>query len=259
MANPAPPSMPFATPPPAPKKGSSGLAIAGGGCLVVIVILVLLVGFGLYKLKGFLTDFQKNPAKVTAMLVVKANPDLEIVNTNDATGEVTIHNKKTNETITTNFEELSKGKLTVKNAKGETTSYDASQADKKGVVVKSSDGSETVIGGSQVTKQLPAWVPLYDALKEQAGGVRTVTTEGVKGLYAGDTPDDFAKVKQFYLDKLNGSGFKVDEVNLPGAATTGRNTSIFTGKKDDKYVVSVTLTTDNGETVVNVHYEGPKE
>src|SRR5690606_13549317 len=88
------------TPPEPPaiqeKKGIPPLGWVGIGCgtLVVIAVLVisLLIGW-CKKTVGDFSDFQKNPEKAAAELMVRMNPDVEKVSENDATGEMTIRTK----------------------------------------------------------------------------------------------------------------------------------------------------------------------
>ncbi|MDZ4289382.1 MAG: hypothetical protein U0984_15570, partial [Prosthecobacter sp.] len=147
-----------------PKKGLSGLAIAGIGCGGLFLLACL--GGGVLamracsKVKEMAGDFQKNPAKAAATLMVKANPELELVSTNDAKGEITIKNKKTGEVTTMSFDEMSQGKFTVKDAKGNETTIDGSAVGQGRMTIKGPDG-ETVIGGSASETAPPAWIPTY--------------------------------------------------------------------------------------------------
>ncbi len=244
-----------------PKKGISGLAIAGIGCGG----LLLLAGIGVFALlmrgcsmaKEFAGDFQKNPAKATAVMLVKANPDLDLVKTDDATGEITVRDKKTGEVTSMSFDDLSKGKLTFKNAKGEEVSIDASQANgKAGLVIKGPEG-ETVIGGGSEATTPPAWVPLYPGVKsEEGGGFRAEKNGKISGSFIGTTADPSAKVKEFYDAKLKEAGFttEVSTMNM-----NGTDSAIVAGKKEaDKSTVNVMINTEKGKTAVVLSYEGAK-
>ncbi len=116
------------TPPPVgqppAKKGLSGLAIAGIGCgIIILVAIIAIFGLGMWgisKVKEVAgDDWQKNPVKAGMMIALKMNPNIEIVSTDDAKGEVTIKDKKSGETITMSYEDAAKGKIQIKNSKGE--------------------------------------------------------------------------------------------------------------------------------------------
>ena len=55
-----------------------------------------------------------------------ANPDLEVVSSDDESGTVTIRNKKTGEEITMNAADIKNGRLRFKNEKGEEVTFEGS-------------------------------------------------------------------------------------------------------------------------------------
>jgi hypothetical protein len=87
--------------PQAPKKGLSPLAWVGIGCAVLFVLglLVLggIVGVGGYFAKKAAAKFEKNPTMAAAEMVVRLNPDLELVSSDEKTNTLTIKDKKTGE------------------------------------------------------------------------------------------------------------------------------------------------------------------
>ena len=249
------------TPPndPNQKKGLSGLAMAGIGCGGLLLIAMLGVGLlvmrGCQKAKEIAGDFQKNPAKTAAMFALKANPDLEVVGSDDAKGEITVKDKKSGEVTTLSFNDISQGKFTMKNGKGEEMSIDASGAKEGKVVMKGPDG-QTVIGDSAATPA-PSWVPAYPGLQSQPGGMRIEKGGELKGLAVAQTTDAVAKVKEFYDVQLKGAGFQT-EVNTTSIG--GTETATVNAKKDDgKQTVNIVISVEGGKTNVMVSYEGPKQ
>ena len=81
------------------KKGLPVWAWVGIGCgalVVVVLIVVTVAGFLVAnKVKDVAADFEKNPAMATARMIVKLNPDLEEVSTDDEEGTITVRNTKT--------------------------------------------------------------------------------------------------------------------------------------------------------------------
>ena len=91
------------------KKGLPVWAWIGIGCgaLSILVLVVLMVGgfFVARKVQDVAADFEENPAMATARMIVKLNPELEEVATDEEAGTITVRNRKTGEVITVNFEE----------------------------------------------------------------------------------------------------------------------------------------------------------
>lgn len=250
----------MSNPPPVPqKKGLSGLAVVGIGCLGLIVIAFLgggiLVAKYLPKLKEVAGDFEKDPAKAATLLALKMNPDVEILSTDDAKREVTFKTKADGKTTTVSFDEFEKGKITVKNDKGEEYSFDATKAQTDGVVIKSPDG-QTVMGGSAAATAPPAWVPKYPGLVVQDGGLRTERPDGtVSGVTAGKIGAALAQVREHYETELKKAGFEVTH----NATEDGKAGTLTATKDAGKTTVSVTLSSESeGETQVALTYEGPK-
>ncbi len=253
--NEAPPPMP------APKKGLSGLAIAGIGCggltLLGLLVMVLLGMKACNKLKDVAGDFNANPVKAAAMMVLKLNPEVDIVKTDDAKGEITVRNKKSGEEVTLSFEEAADGKFSMKNAKGEVVSIDGSDATGKGGIVMKGPDGEVVIGGTNAAAIAPpAWVPMYPNLKSQPGGMRSESNGVIAGAFAAESADAAAKVKEFYESKLKEAGF---DTNVTTTGTGGGEFIIVHGSKDDnKTQVSAVISSKDGKTGVMINYEEKK-
>ena len=268
--------------PPAPKKGISGLAIAGFGCggLIVIILIVgfIFVGKACNMVQEYAGDFSKNPAKASAMIVLRMNPELEIVSTDDTKNEATIKIKKTGETYTMSFDDIKNGKLTMRDSTGQEISIDGSKVSTEGkVVIKGKDGEEAVIEGSGGTKgqmkikskdgevtigatsvsDLPAWVPVYPgATSSQGGGMKNEKEGVVNGAIALESADPVAKIKEFYEAQLKGAGFKVESNEI---SADGKQTIILNGTNDSTTSrVNVMASTEAGKTAVMLSYSGPK-
>ena len=83
-----------ATPPvpslPQPKKGIPALGWVGIGCgtilIIAIIVISLLIGW-CKRTVGDISDFQKNPEKAAAEMMVRMNPDVKKISQDDAEGE----------------------------------------------------------------------------------------------------------------------------------------------------------------------------
>jgi hypothetical protein len=247
------------TPPdlPTQKKGPSGLAMAGIGCGGLL--LIAMVGAGLLVLKGcqkaqeMAADFQKNPAKAAAMFALKANPDVEVVSADDAKGEITIKDKKSGEVTTLSFNDISQGRISMKNSKGEEMSIDASGA-KDGKVVMKGPNGQTVIGAG-AAEPAPSWVPAYPGMKSDSGALNVSRNDKKAGIIMSYTTDDPAKVKDFYESQLKAAGFQT-EAKLVNVGNLGSG-NVKAEKAATAQKVTIVITGENGRTSIATNYEEP--
>lgn len=147
----------------------SALAWVGIGCGTILVLIVIVMALLVGKCKRWAEEVQKNPEKAAAEMVVKFNPDLDMVSQDDATGEMTIHNNKTGETVTLDYADIAEGRLTVTGP----------------------DGTVAQIGTGSA-EQAPAWVPrLSDAESASSVFHKESDTEisGVLSFKSNQTPE----------------------------------------------------------------------
>lgn len=248
----------YAPPPPVPqKKGMSGLAIAGLGCLGLIVILFLAGGVVVAKfmpqIKEAAAEFEKDPAKAATMLALKMNPEVEVLSTDDTKREVTFKVKSSGETTTISYEDFEKGKITLKNDKGEEYGIDASKAETDGVMIKGPDG-QTITGGNAAATAPPVWVPLYPGLILQDGGARMERPDGsVSGLAVGKVNASVTQVYQHYENELKNQGYEVTS-NFSEENKAGNIQATHNGGKT---VLGLTISAESdGQTQVALTYQG---
>jgi hypothetical protein len=241
--------------PPPPKKGMGPLAWIGIGCGVIIVICFIVMFAGAYLFKSRIIDpFKNNPSLAAAKLVVQASPDLELVNEDAKAQTLTVHNKKTDETVVVSLEDAKNGRFKFSsNGKG-ASSVDFSQ---QGISVKTQDekGKEsTFVAGAGAPKDLPAWLPTYPGATVQ-GGFSTRSADATVqtfGLTTADSPD---KVIAFYQDQLKNNGLTV---LLPTTTAIGGQTTIASltaDSPDKKRHVQIVVQAANGKTQASVNYE----
>jgi hypothetical protein len=162
-----PPSAP--APAPEKKEGMPVLAWVGIGCGTILVLVVILMALLVGKCKRWAEEVQKNPEKAAAEMVVKFNPDLDMVSQDDAAGQMTIRNNKTGETVTLDYNDIAEGRLTMTGP----------------------DGTVAQVGAGS-TERAPAWVPRL-AAAESASSVfhKESDTEvsGVLSFKSSQTPE----------------------------------------------------------------------
>ena len=244
QAVPAQPPMPQAAVgavpgPPVPRKTSPLVWV-----LVIIVGLFVLgfigvVGTGLFivhKARQAGLDpelMRRNPGMAVGKLLAAANPDAEVVSTDDNAGTITMRDKKTGKVVTMTFDQAKSGglKFTAEGEKGETATME--------------------FGGSAANK-LPSWVPKYPGATEQGTfSVRGSSNDGSGegGNFTYTTRDPAAKVMEFYQDKAKDLGMKVD---LTSHADQGG--MMIVTDQDNKRSLTVVVGESAGQTTVNVTY-----
>lgn len=198
----------MSTPPSSQKKGMSGLAIAGIGCLGILVIAFLGGGFVIAKLFPKIKEFAADPAKA-AVWALEMSPDIEVLKKDEAKREITFKTKSTGEVTTLSFDDLEKGKISLKNDKGEYM-VDASKAQTEGMVLKTPEGQTTLKAGAAAASSLPAQVPVYPGLQlKEDAGYRMEQPNGVNGMATGTVSGDLVAIKDHYEAKLKASGYEV--------------------------------------------------
>lgn len=234
-----------------PKKGLSPLAWVGIGCGVLLLIGVLAMGgmavVGGMFVKKQVEKFEDNPSLAAAELIVRANPDLEVVSTDRAKNTLTIRNQKTGETITINADDAKDGNWTFTNEKGETASINASE---EGLKITNEKGEETTFGATPGgPKNLPSWVPVYPGGTVQ-GTMDSTTGEGRTVMFTVATPNSMDEMASFYEGKLKDAGLTVEKSTFSADQSS---TTMLSGKSEDgkrEVSVMVTSTPDQGTQAV---------
>lgn len=254
MNQPAPP----AAPPPAPptkKGGLSTLAWIAIGCvgLIVVCLVILLAGLGFLAKKGseMLGEFQDNPAKIAEM-VVRVNPELEVVETDDEAGTITVRNKRTDEVLTVDLDELKEGRLSFLTEEGEVSMEIAGEGE-GGSLRVSKGGEETLTYGGGAAAEMPSWVPVYSDLEPE--GIFSMREEGrVSGAFSLTTSDAVAEVMSFYEGRMADLGFTVERSDFSGPS--GQQGQLRGTTDSGERGLTVTISSQEDATQIVVNYEG---
>lgn len=248
-----PPAAPGAPP---VKKGMSPLAWIGIGCVVILILCGIALSIMGYFAKRALDKVSKNPTMAAAELMVKANPDLDLVSADEAHNTITVKNKKTGETVTINADDAQHGKWSVKTDKG-TATFDASSG--QGINIQSTDekGQKSTVtyGGTGAPQNLPSWLPVYPGGTVQ-GNMDSTTAEGRSAAFTVTTKDDVNKVLDYYESQLKSGGFKAEKTTYNANGQAGGS---VTGKSDDgKREASVLVSTSPDGTHAMVSFTEKK-
>lgn len=248
--------MTVASPPPppgapAPKKGMGPLGWIAIGCGAIALLGILALGVGGYMFKKKVVDpLKENPGMATAELIIRANPDLELVSSDPDKNTLTVKNTKTGEVVTINAEDIKEGKITFETAEGK-TEVDASSSGESGSVhVTGPEGAEVTWGGT-APKDLPAWVPIYPGSDVQAA-LDATNGEGRTASFSITTSDSVDDVVQFYESKLGDAGLKVSKNTIDA---NGQRSAILTGtSEDDKKTVTAMIGQQDGKTSASISF-----
>jgi uncharacterized protein YneF (UPF0154 family) len=194
------------------KKGIPIWAWVGIGCaaLVMVVLVVVMVGgfFVARKVQDVAADFEENPALATARMIVKLNPELEEVSTDEDAGTMTIRNTKTGEEITVNFEDIEEGRFSFTTDEGEITVDASEMKDSGSIKVTNDEGAVVFSTGGAVSEDVPSWVPVYPG-SEPANRHTMRTEEEETGGFELETSASVAEALEFYKTALEGEGYEV--------------------------------------------------
>ncbi|MEO6192008.1 MAG: hypothetical protein ABIS20_03295 [Thermoanaerobaculia bacterium] len=237
----------------------SPLAWVGVGCIVLLVLAGIAVGIMGWFAKRAVDKFAENPTLTAAELMVRANPDLELVSSDKKTNTLTVKDKKTGEVTTFSAEQAKNGDFSgfkVKTDKG-TATFGASGENGGTLKVTDEKGQVTTFnaGGGSAKQTLPSWLPEYPGGTVQ-GTFDTTTNETRSAAFSVSTKDDSNKVLDYYEAQLKNNGFKPEKSTFNNNGQTGGTVS---GKSEDgKHEVSVIVSTSAEGTQALVSFQDRK-
>ena len=225
MSQPLTPPTP--PPPPAQPQKRSPMFWVAIGCGVIVLLGLLAMGTCGWFVKKKVAQFEANPALAAAELAVRANPDMEVVESDTDKGTITVRNKKTGEVVTWNAADIESGKWSV----------------------ETDEGTATFGGGGP--QDLPAWVPVYPG-GSVTGNFDTTSAEGRTVAFTMTTPDTVAAVLEFYESQLQSAGLTVQKSTFDQAGTSGG--TVGGTSQDEKRSASVMVSTADGQTSAVVSF-----
>ena len=263
---------PTQPPPPASaKKGLSPLAwiliiiavigtVSVAGCFVVGVWVFRTGQEAVQEVAGdtslgdFLEDLSENPARVGAEAIVRANPDLDLVSTDEAAGTITFRNNRTGEEATLNFEDIAEGRLSMTTAEGE-VSIDGSEASRGGGVTLTGPEGTTRFGATSDLSDVPDWVLLFPGATDTQNAFQTTSGSRVSGAISGTTTDSAQVVIDYFAEELEDAGYAIVSRSM-NQSPNGSLGAIAGELEAEGRTINVTAIEQGGETQVMVNYQG---
>jgi hypothetical protein len=249
MANPGQTIPPL--PPEFPRKKTSPIVwiLAGVFGLIVLAGIAVIAG-GLFIAKQ-VRDASGNPALATAKIMAMANPDVEIVSSDDAKQTVTIKEKRSGKVITLNFDQIKAGKLEFEQD-GQKVTVDSSG---EGLNVKGSDGS-TIQIGTEASAKMPSWLPSYPGATAQGTFAMQGGSESGAAV-SFTTQDSIDKVSKYYQDAFKTAGLTVN-VNMTTQDGKAAGGMIIGESADKKRSAVVNIAPGDEGATVGITYSDKK-
>jgi hypothetical protein len=239
------------TAPPNPSRKANPLLWIVAGVLGLFVILGLVVVAGGLFLAKKASDMAANPGLAAVKLMVAANPDVELVSSEESKGTATIREKKTGKVVTVNFDQIQRGQISFEQD-GEKVSIGAS-ATGDGVDIKGKDG--TIRFGGE--GKLPEWLPSYPGATSKTAGAEANTATEHSGMAVFTTEDAPQKVLDFYQDALKQAG--ITDLSNTTTTTGGKLAGMLTGSSpDNRRAAQVLFGDDDGKTSATITYSSKK-
>ena len=172
----------------------------------------------------------RNPGLAISRMIAAANPDVEVLSTDEGSGKITMRDKKTGKVVTMSFDDARKGKF----------SFTAQGDDGKTASLEIGAGAD----------KLPSWVPAYPGANVAGSfAIKGDSSEGNGGNFSFNTPDAPSKVMSFYQDKCKELGIKVKMTT-----TTNQGGVISAADDDNSRTLLVAVGSGSSGTTVNVTY-----
>ena len=214
---------------------------------VLVVILglfvlgaIAMVGTGLFivhrvRQAGFDPELmQRNPGLAISKMIASANPDVQVLSTDEGAGKITVRDKKTGKVVTMTFDDAKNGKF----------SFSAQGDDGKTASLEIGAGAD----------KLPSWVPAYPGAKvEGAFAVNPNGDQATGGSFGFTTSDAPAKVISFYQDKCKELGIDVKMVTH-----VNQGDMIMAADEGETRTLQVVVGSESGATKVQVIYSMKK-
>ena len=145
---------------------------------------------------------QRNPGLAISKMIAAANPDVEVVTTDEGKGTVTLREKSTGKVVTLNFDDVKNGKI----------SFSAEGND---------GGTATVEIGGDAAAKAPSWVPAYPGATSSGGlSLRGSGATGEGGSFVFSAKDAPPKVIAFYQQRLQAEGMTVNQSSVGDSGGT---------------------------------------
>lgn len=272
---PPPPPQRLSSSPPAPEPATAGAAATRGakkkglpplawvgigcGCLLLLIVIGVFVatGFLVKKAGDVASDFAENPMLTAAEVVVRTNPDLELVETDREKKRIEVRNKRTGETFFIDAEDLEEGKVTFGSDGEEQTLRFGTEEGQGYLEVEGPEGTQSYRAGKGAA-EVPDWVPVPAGAEVSEGGFSMTSAGTSTGQVTLKFEGGLDEVLDTYQQALEDAGFEVTRSTYSAAGQEGA--SLQAESEDGLRTLMVGLTTtQEGGTAAALYYSETSE
>lgn len=238
-------------PPPdsAPKKTSPlvWVLVGCGGLTVIALVILFALGFFVSKKAS---EFGKNPGFAAAKMIASMNPDVEVVRADEDTGKITLRDRKTGKTVTMDFQDIQKGRISFEGEDGERVDIRGDGEGETGsVTVEGRDGKMRFGQGS--LSDIPDWVPRYPG-GESVGAYAAQTGSEQGGTFQLKCNGSIDQVAAYYEREMKGAGMKVEKHSIK-ADNRSVQTIVGTDEGRQRTVTATVSSSDEGTVVMTIY------
>ena len=230
----------------APAPGKTGLpilawiAIGCGGMVVLAAIAFTVLGwFAVGKMKDVASEFEDNPTRAAAEMIVRMNPELEMVDSDEDAETITIRERSSGKVITFNYEDIKEGRFSFESEDGKVEISGQPEGGEGVVRITTAEG-ETQIGAGG---GIPDWLPAHPATTARKSLMRSTGPTGDSGHAAFTVDAGAGDVAGFYKEELEKAGYAV---------------SVTTHSSDEGSISVVSGQQDGGTIIASVSDKGPQ-
>lgn len=236
-----------------PKKGNAlKFVLIGCGSLLVLMMIGFVL-FGLFvahKAKQYGLDpdlMKRNPAFAAAKMLTAANPDFEVLESDEGKGIITVRNKKDGKRLTIDVAQTSKKhQIVFRGENGEEVTFGEGAAGEGNMVVRTKEGTTTIGAGAKA--KLPAWMPSYPGVTTQSNFSMQGDKENT-GSYGFTTKDSPEQIASFYEQGFKSAGLSVTKTTMPAGAM------LMVEDAEKKRSGMVNVVSEKGQTQVTVTFQ----
>lgn len=212
---------------------------------------------GAESFSDLVDELGDDPARTGAEAMIRMNPELDLIGTDDAARTITFRNSRTGEQATLNFADIAEGRFNMTTGEGE-YSVDASAetvvGGEGGVTFRGPEG-ETRIGTAAGRVDLPGWVPIYPGGNEPQTSHQTETSSGLSAAVSSTTSVDAQMVVDHYKKTFEDTGYSIgsESITKTGDAVFG---AITGERQEEQRSINVAVIQSAGKTQVVVNFTG---
>jgi hypothetical protein len=187
-------------------------------------------------------------------MAVRFNPELEMVDSDDDAGTMTIRNVKTGETVTLDYAEIEQGKFSWSTDEG-TAEINVNTTGEEGegvMTFRDSEGNTASFGATEV--EVPEWLPLYPGARREQGVFSSSTGDGNMATFQLITADSPEEMIDFYTRELEAAGFEVQTQTYATGSAGTKGGLLSAENKAEKRTVVIALGTEGGETRAGIQF-----